>query len=111
MGRRARPKRKQVLPTEQRKPTWAVCMRARAQHSRRLTHVSMSLLLIQVKEADPLSNGSVMIFNTSASPHLYQIQQLQALANYSISVSCMNEIGWSALSPWILASTTEGGNS
>ncbi|XP_063086049.1 tyrosine-protein kinase Mer isoform X1 [Cavia porcellus] len=63
---------------------------------------------IQVKEADPLSNGSVMIFNTSASPHLYQIQQLQALANYSISVSCMNEIGWSALSPWILASTTEG---
>ncbi|XP_013378206.1 PREDICTED: tyrosine-protein kinase Mer isoform X2 [Chinchilla lanigera] len=63
---------------------------------------------IQVKEADPLSNGSVMIFNTSASPHLYQIQQLQALANYSIGVSCMNEIGWSAVSPWIPASTTEG---
>ncbi|KAM6179315.1 tyrosine-protein kinase Mer [Erethizon dorsatum] len=63
---------------------------------------------IQVKEADPLSNGSVMIFNTSASPHLYQIQQLQALTNYSIGVSCMNEIGWSAVSPWILASTTEG---
>ncbi|XP_055099456.1 tyrosine-protein kinase Mer isoform X1 [Symphalangus syndactylus] len=63
---------------------------------------------IQVKEADPLSNGSVMIFNTSASPHLYQIKQLQALANYSIGVSCMNEIGWSAVSPWILASTTEG---
>ncbi|XP_014647103.1 PREDICTED: tyrosine-protein kinase Mer [Ceratotherium simum simum] len=63
---------------------------------------------IQVKEADPLSNGSVMIFNTSASPHLYQIEQLQALANYSIGVACMNEIGWSAVSPWILASTTEG---
>nr|XP_035127865.2 tyrosine-protein kinase Mer isoform X2 [Callithrix jacchus] len=63
---------------------------------------------IQVKEVDPLSNGSVMIFNTSASPHLYQIKQLQALANYSIGVSCMNEIGWSAVSPWILASTTEG---
>uniref|UniRef100_A0A8C4PJ80 Tyrosine-protein kinase Mer n=1 Tax=Equus asinus TaxID=9793 RepID=A0A8C4PJ80_EQUAS len=63
---------------------------------------------IQVKEVDPLSNGSVMIFNTSASPHLYQIEQLQALANYSVGVSCMNEIGWSALSPWILASTTEG---
>ncbi|XP_032034992.1 tyrosine-protein kinase Mer [Hylobates moloch] len=62
----------------------------------------------EVKEADPLSNGSVMIFNTSASPHLYQIKQLQALANYSIGVSCMNEIGWSAVSPWILASTTEG---
>ncbi|XP_054533559.1 WAS/WASL-interacting protein family member 1-like [Pan troglodytes] len=64
---------------------------------------------VEVKEADPLSNGSVMIFNTSASPHLYQIKQLQALANYSIGVSCMNEIGWSAVSPWILASTTEGG--
>ncbi|XP_008591100.1 PREDICTED: tyrosine-protein kinase Mer, partial [Galeopterus variegatus] len=63
---------------------------------------------VQVKEVDPLSNGSVMIFNTSASPHLYQIEQLQALANYSIGVSCMNEIGWSAVSPWILASTTEG---
>uniref|UniRef100_A0A452TTW5 Tyrosine-protein kinase Mer n=1 Tax=Ursus maritimus TaxID=29073 RepID=A0A452TTW5_URSMA len=63
---------------------------------------------VQVKEVDPLSNGSVMVFNTSASPHLYQIKQLQALANYSIGVSCMNEIGWSAMSPWILASTTEG---
>ncbi|XP_062933884.1 tyrosine-protein kinase Mer [Cynocephalus volans] len=63
---------------------------------------------VQVKDVDPLSNGSVMIFNTSASPHLYQIEQLQALANYSIGVSCMNEIGWSAVSPWILASTTEG---
>eukprot|EP00071_Canis_lupus_P010802 XP_005630494.1 tyrosine-protein kinase Mer [Canis lupus familiaris] len=63
---------------------------------------------IQVKEVDPLSNGSVMVFNTSASPHLYQIEQLQALANYSIGVSCMNEIGWSAMSAWILASTTEG---
>mgnify|MGYP001226895911 FL=1 len=49
-----------------------------------------------------------MVFNTSASPHLYEIQQLQALANYSIAVSCRNEIGWSAVSPWILASTTEG---
>uniref|UniRef100_A0A8C0XK93 receptor protein-tyrosine kinase n=1 Tax=Castor canadensis TaxID=51338 RepID=A0A8C0XK93_CASCN len=63
---------------------------------------------IQVKEVDPLSNGSVMVFNTSASPHLYQIEQLHALANYSIGVSCVNEIGWSAVSPWILASTTEG---
>ncbi|XP_004844368.1 tyrosine-protein kinase Mer isoform X3 [Heterocephalus glaber] len=63
---------------------------------------------VQVKEVDPLSKGSVMIFNTSASPHLYQIQQLQALANYSIGVSCMNEIGWSSVSPWILASTIEG---
>ncbi|KAM5316719.1 tyrosine-protein kinase Mer isoform 2-T2 [Glossophaga mutica] len=63
---------------------------------------------IQVKEVDPLSNGSIMIFNTSASPPLYQIEQLQPLANYSIGVSCRNEIGWSTWSPWILASTTEG---
>ncbi|XP_066233840.1 tyrosine-protein kinase Mer isoform X2 [Saccopteryx leptura] len=63
---------------------------------------------IQVEEVDPLSNGSVMIFNTSASPPLYQIEQLRALANYSIGVSCRNEIGWSMWSPWILASTTEG---
>ncbi|XP_023412801.1 tyrosine-protein kinase Mer [Loxodonta africana] len=63
---------------------------------------------IQVKEVDLLSNSSLMIFNTAASPHLYQIEQLQALANYSIGVSCMNEVGWSAVSPWVLASTTEG---
>ncbi|XP_058523605.1 tyrosine-protein kinase Mer [Ochotona princeps] len=63
---------------------------------------------VQVRHMDPLSNGSVMIFNTSAAPQLYRIQQLQALANYSIGVSCMNEVGWSALSSWILASTTEG---
>ncbi|XFG04806.1 PREDICTED: tyrosine-protein kinase Mer [Capra hircus] len=63
---------------------------------------------IQVKEVEPLSHGSVRIFNTSGSAHLYQIEQLQALANYSIGVSCMNEVGWSAISPWILASTTEG---
>ncbi|XP_007957601.2 tyrosine-protein kinase Mer [Orycteropus afer afer] len=63
---------------------------------------------IQVEEVDVLSNGSLMVFNTSALPHLYQIEQLQALANYSIGVSCMNEVGWSAVSPWVLASTTEG---
>lgn len=76
-----------------------------------LTNAVPHLLFIQVKEADQLSNGSVMVFNTSASPHLYEVQQLQALANYSVTVSCQNEIGWSAVSPWILASTTEGGNS
>ncbi|XP_055984786.1 tyrosine-protein kinase Mer [Sorex fumeus] len=63
---------------------------------------------IQVTDTDPLSNGSVRIFNTSAWPHLYQVEQLQALANYTIDVSCMNDIGWSARSAGILASTTEG---
>lgn len=79
-------------------------------HSHPLTNAGPHLHFIQVKEADPLSNGSLMTFYTSASPHLYQIEQLQALANYSVSVSCMNEIGWSAASPWVPASTTEGGN-
>ncbi|XP_015981599.2 tyrosine-protein kinase Mer isoform X2 [Rousettus aegyptiacus] len=68
----------------------------------------LSSCRVQVVEADPLSNGSVMIFSTSALPPLYQVEQLRALANYSISVSCRNEVGWSAPSPWVRASTTEG---
>ncbi|XP_038621556.1 LOW QUALITY PROTEIN: tyrosine-protein kinase Mer [Tachyglossus aculeatus] len=63
---------------------------------------------VQVKEAEPLNNASVMMFTTSASPHLYRIEQLQALANYNIGISCTNEVGWSAVSDWIVASTTEG---
>lgn len=31
------------------------------------------------------------------------------MAEYNIRVSCGNEVGWSAFSPWITASTTEGG--
>ncbi|KAM5253547.1 tyrosine-protein kinase Mer [Hipposideros larvatus] len=68
----------------------------------------LSSCSIQVQEADPLSNGSIITFNTSASPPVYQIEQLRALENYSIGVSCRNEVGWSVLSPWVLASTTEG---
>ncbi|XP_067388913.1 tyrosine-protein kinase Mer isoform X2 [Emydura macquarii macquarii] len=63
---------------------------------------------IQVREAVPLSNGSFLIWNTSVPPHLYHIQQLQPMVKYSIRVSCMNEVGWSPFSPWLLASTTEG---
>uniref|UniRef100_A0A8D0L8C5 Tyrosine-protein kinase Mer n=1 Tax=Sphenodon punctatus TaxID=8508 RepID=A0A8D0L8C5_SPHPU len=63
---------------------------------------------IQVKEAVPLSSASIMNFNISTPPNLYHIQQLQPLMDYDIRVSCMNEVGWSAFSPWILASTTEG---
>lgn len=68
----------------------------------------LSKCSIRVTEADPLSNGSVRTFNISASPHLYQVKQLQALANYTIDMSCMNDIGWSPWSTAILASTTEG---
>ncbi|XP_039386707.1 tyrosine-protein kinase Mer isoform X2 [Mauremys reevesii] len=63
---------------------------------------------LQVREAPPLNNGSFLIWNTSVPPHRYHVQQLQPLAEYSIRVSCRNEVGWSPFSPWTLASTTEG---
>ena len=64
---------------------------------------------IKVKEAVPRSNVSLLLFNTSVPPHVYHIQQLEPMADYNIRVSCRNEVGWSAFSPWITASTTEGG--
>ncbi|MEE6474883.1 hypothetical protein FKM82_010524 [Ascaphus truei] len=69
---------------------------------------SLSLCSIQVKESYQWNNSLVMIFNTSAPPYAYQISQLKAFTGYNISVSCMNEVGWSSPSPWTLASTTEG---
>ncbi|XP_074844521.1 tyrosine-protein kinase Mer [Carettochelys insculpta] len=63
---------------------------------------------LQVRDAAPPSNGSFLTYNTSVPPHLYRVQQLHPMAEYSIRVSCMNEIGWSSFSPWILTSTTEG---
>ncbi|NXX93702.1 MERTK kinase, partial [Centropus bengalensis] len=63
---------------------------------------------VQVKEAVPRSNVSLLLFNTSVPPHVYHIQQLEPMADYNIRVSCRNEVGWSAFSPWITASTTEG---
>ncbi|XP_074434768.1 tyrosine-protein kinase Mer isoform X7 [Larus michahellis] len=62
---------------------------------------------VQVKEAVPRSNVSLLLFNTSVPPHVYHIQQLGPMADYNIRVSCRNEVGWSAFSPWIIASTTE----
>ncbi|KFV08601.1 Tyrosine-protein kinase Mer, partial [Pterocles gutturalis] len=63
---------------------------------------------VQVKEAVPRSNVSLLLFNTSVPPHVYHIQQLGPMADYNIRLSCRNEVGWSAFSPWIRASTTEG---
>ncbi|XP_069706382.1 tyrosine-protein kinase Mer isoform X3 [Phaenicophaeus curvirostris] len=63
---------------------------------------------VQVKEADPQSNLTLLLFNTSVPPHVYHIQQLEPMADYNVRVSCRNEVGWSAFSPWITASTTEG---
>ncbi|NWI66736.1 MERTK kinase, partial [Todus mexicanus] len=63
---------------------------------------------IQVEEAVPRSNVSLLLFSTSVPPHVYPIQRLEPMADYNIRVSCRNEVDWSAFSPWITASTTEG---
>ncbi|NWX38281.1 MERTK kinase, partial [Notiomystis cincta] len=63
---------------------------------------------VQVKEVIPRGNVSLQPFYTSVPPHVYHIQQLEPMEEYNIRVSCGNEVGWSAFSPWIMASTTEG---
>ncbi|XP_067150772.1 tyrosine-protein kinase Mer isoform X2 [Apteryx mantelli] len=63
---------------------------------------------VQVREAVPRSNVSLLLFNTSVPPHVYHVQHLWPMTDYNISVSCKNEVDWSAFSPWITASTTEG---
>uniref|UniRef100_A0A803W6J6 Tyrosine-protein kinase Mer n=1 Tax=Ficedula albicollis TaxID=59894 RepID=A0A803W6J6_FICAL len=63
---------------------------------------------VQVKEVVPRGNISLQPFHTSVPPHVYHIQQLEPMEEYNIRVSCRNEVGWSAFSPWITASTTEG---
>ncbi|KAM4680766.1 tyrosine-protein kinase Mer isoform 3-T3 [Amazona ochrocephala] len=63
---------------------------------------------VKVEEAVPRSNVSLVLLTASVPPHVYHIQQLQPMADYNISVSCRNEVGWSAFSPWITGSTTEG---
>ncbi|XP_041329972.1 tyrosine-protein kinase Mer isoform X6 [Pyrgilauda ruficollis] len=63
---------------------------------------------VQVKEIVPRGNVSLQPFHTSVPPHVYHIQQLEPMEEYNIRVSCGNEVGWSAFSPWITASTTEG---
>ncbi|KAJ7341214.1 hypothetical protein JRQ81_005063, partial [Phrynocephalus forsythii] len=69
----------------------------------------LSSCSVQVKNLTAPDNVSVMAFNTSTPPHLYHVQHLRAVKNYSMRVSCMNEVGWSGFSPWIMANTTEGG--
>ncbi|NWT53804.1 MERTK kinase, partial [Erythrocercus mccallii] len=63
---------------------------------------------VQVKEVVPRGNVFLQPFHTSVPPHVYHIQQLEPMEEYNIRVSCGNEVGWSAFSPWITASTTEG---
>ncbi|NXG13446.1 MERTK kinase, partial [Grallaria varia] len=63
---------------------------------------------VQVEEAVPGGNVSLLLFSTSVPPHGYHIQQLEPMESYNIRVSCRNEVGWSPFSPWVSTSTTEG---
>ncbi|NWX10692.1 MERTK kinase, partial [Caloenas nicobarica] len=63
---------------------------------------------VQVKEAVPRSNASLLLFSTAVPPHLYRVPRLEPMVGYDMRVSCGNEVGWSAFSPWITTSTTEG---
>ncbi|XP_061212895.1 tyrosine-protein kinase Mer [Neopsephotus bourkii] len=63
---------------------------------------------VKVEEAVPRGNVSLVLLTTAVPPHVYHIQHLEPMAHYNISVSCRNEVGWSAFSPWITGSTTEG---
>lgn len=64
---------------------------------------------MQVREAAPRSNASLLLFSTAVPPHLYRVPQLEPMVRYDMRVSCGNEVGWSAFSPWVTASTTQGG--
>ncbi|MGH0167760.1 UNVERIFIED_CONTAM: hypothetical protein FKN15_053184 [Acipenser sinensis] len=47
-------------------------------------------------------------FNITVPPYQNDITLLKAMTSYNISMSCMNEIGWSRPSYWIQTNTTEG---
>lgn len=69
----------------------------------------ISLCTIQVKETE---NTSFPVhYNTSVPPFTYNISHLNSFSQHNISVSCMNEVGWSMPSSWIMAKTTEGATS
>ncbi|XP_048338192.1 tyrosine-protein kinase Mer isoform X2 [Sphaerodactylus townsendi] len=68
----------------------------------------LSSCRVQVENVVSLGNAYVTDFNTSTPPYWYNIQNLKPIKDYNIRVSCMNEVGWTGFSPWIIASTTEG---
>ncbi|XP_076989832.1 tyrosine-protein kinase Mer isoform X2 [Tamandua tetradactyla] len=63
---------------------------------------------VQVEEVGAPGNGSAEAIIVAAAPGRFQVEPLRARAEYSIRVACANEVGWSAASPQVLASTTEG---
>ncbi|KAM3931159.1 tyrosine-protein kinase Mer [Leptodactylus fuscus] len=67
----------------------------------------ISLCSIQVKEVTKNASSGVH-YNTSVPPYTYTVSHLNPFTLHNISVSCMNEVGWSLPSSWIVAKTTEG---
>ncbi|XP_044146272.1 tyrosine-protein kinase Mer isoform X2 [Bufo gargarizans] len=67
----------------------------------------INLCSIQVKEVTKNSSSPVL-YNTSVPPYTYSVSHLNPFTQHNISVSCMNEVGWSLPSSWIVAKTTEG---
>ncbi|NWQ84174.1 MERTK kinase, partial [Columbina picui] len=74
---------------------------------RALSQGCCNLFCLCVKEAVPQNNASLLLFSTAVPPHLYHVPQLQPMVGYDVRVSCGNEVGWSAFSPWMTTSTTE----
>ncbi|XP_063774171.1 tyrosine-protein kinase Mer [Pseudophryne corroboree] len=69
----------------------------------------ISLCNIQVNETTEWNDNSSMTYSSSAvPPYNYLISELKPFTEYNIRVSCMNEVGWSSPSSWIVAKTTEG---
>ncbi|XP_077139257.1 tyrosine-protein kinase Mer isoform X1 [Ranitomeya variabilis] len=67
----------------------------------------ISLCSIQVKEVTKDSSFPVL-YNISVPSYTYAISHLNPFTKYNITVSCMNEVGWSSPSSWIVDKTTEG---
>ncbi|KAG9465110.1 hypothetical protein GDO78_018889 [Eleutherodactylus coqui] len=61
-----------------------------------------------VKEVTKNASFVVLYNNTSVPHYTYNIYHLNPFTQHNISVSCMNEVGWSLPSSWIVAKTTEG---
>ncbi|KAG8444035.1 hypothetical protein GDO86_009286 [Hymenochirus boettgeri] len=68
----------------------------------------LTVCTIEVTDAHKWNSSNIKHVNTSVPPYKYQIRWLKASTDYYFSVSCKNEVGWSAPSLWLHSSTTEG---
>ncbi|RXM99242.1 Tyrosine-protein kinase Mer [Acipenser ruthenus] len=64
--------------------------------------------VIQTAMGKANNASSLRRFNVTVPPYQNEITLLKAMTSYNISISCMNEIGWSGPSYWIQTNTTEG---